>query len=338
MKTRLIAFAVIFIVVLIGAFFIFSTAPTKDNPTSSALPTINVGEKLTGESLDGQLLFSRGGFLWAWRGDTGLRMAIEPGASVIAGNQPILLQATLSPNGATIAYIRQDESYSDLWLINADGKNPRRLTNNRGPGLPRSQGFSNDSLWAFNPAWSPDGNIIAYLTDRGTDDLTLWLWSLKNNNAARVTMLGAGQGGVGKPSWSPDGTRLAIAAYQNGKSQIFRVNVQNGQNAQITESDSGAYDPAWSPNAQSIAYVVRKGNLSELWVMNADGTNPLLAASVPSRYPAWSPKGDKIAFLGLKDGAFELYTVDFAGGVTSNIKQITKSAHLDSNGGLSWSK
>ena len=338
MKTRLIAFAVIFIVALIGIFFILSTAPTKDNPTSSNSPNINVGEKLTGESLEGQLLFSRGGFLWAWRGDTGMRMAVEPGDSIIAGKRPLLLQAALSPNGSTIAYIRQDESYSDLWLVNADGKNSRRLTNNRGPGVPRSQGFSTDSLWAFNPVWSPDGNMIAYLTDRGTDDVTLWLWSLKNSNAARVTMLGAGQGGVGKPSWSPDGTRLAIAAYENGKSQIFRVNVQNGQNLQITETENGAYDPAWSPNTQYIAYVVRKSNLSELWVMNADGTKPLLAASIPARSPAWSPKGDKIAFLGLKDGVFELYTVDFTGGVASNLKQITKSASLDSNGGLSWSK
>jgi TolB protein len=337
MRSRLLFIGILVVVVVVATFFIFSTAPGRDANSNPSQPTANPSEKLTGSAIEGQLLFTRGDNLWAWRGDSALRMAIEPGNSIVGGKAR-LTQPAISPGANAIAYIRQDESFSDLWIVNADGSNPRQLTNSRASAQIRSQKFVDDSLWAFSPAWSPDGNILAYLSDRGTDDLVLWVWSLRSSTSARVNMLGAGAGGVSRPSWSSDGSRLVVAAYENGKPQIFRVNVQNGQFLKLTSLPDGAYDPAWSPDGKYIVYVARKGNTSELWMMTSEGEKPIQISTLPARTPVWSPKGDKVAFLGLKDGLFDIYTIDITNGVSANQKQISNKANIDGNGGLSWGK
>ncbi len=338
MKTRYFVIAAVVALFVLAVYLIFATLPDKNSAVPIAPPTVDPGEKLSGDNLDGQLLFTRGGNLWAWRGNSAQRMAIEPGSSVIAKGKVILTQPVISPRGNAIAYIRQDESFSDLWVVNSDGSNPRNLTNNKPQGQPRTGKFVENTSWAFDPTWSPDGNLLAFISDKGTDDAVLWLWSSKTSNFTRVPLSGLGSGGVGRPSWSPDSTRVAVAAYLNGKSQIFRVNLQNNQFIKLTEQPDGAYDPAYSPDGQSIAFVSRKGNVSELWLMDSDGENPLLLSTIVSRSPVWSPDGTKIAFLGLKDASFDIYTIEVQSGKPGALKQYTKNANLDGTGGLNWGK
>jgi Tol biopolymer transport system component len=100
------------------------------------------------------------------------------------------------------------------------------------------------------------------------------------------------------PSWSPDGTRIAFARGNPCcvARDIFVVN-SDGSGERLLRSNG--ISPTWSPDGTEIAFEVR--TFSELWRMNADGTNARLEA-VPDGYewdfeePAWSANGDAIAF------------------------------------------
>ncbi|MEI6046565.1 MAG: hypothetical protein WCS37_19615 [Chloroflexota bacterium] len=272
MKPRYYFLITVGLVLVLGIYFVFSTLP---QPTKVAEPlptaTISLSQRLTGERLEGQLLFTRQGNLWVWHGNDATLLGIKPSSSTIANFTVKLFQPVWAPGSGTIAFIRQDESFSDLWVSNPDGTQPRALTANKGKGQPRTDNYNLNALWAFNPAWSPDGSQIAYLTDIQTDDLVLWVTNVKNPQPRKLSAIGVGQGGIQHPTWSADGSQIAVAAYDNGKSQIYTIRVNNGRETRLTEVSEGAYDPTWSPDGKYIAYVVRRGNNSDLWLMRSDG-------------------------------------------------------------------
>jgi TolB protein len=323
---------------LLGVLLIIFTSPSRP-PAQTALPTAtpDPSTSVQGANLgDGQLAFSHNGALWNWRGNTARKIPLDPGKSVIANANVRLLQPALSPDGKRIAFVRLDESFSDLWVADVDGKGATQLTANKGGGTPRSPNFTGRSLWAFNPVWSPDGAELAFLTDNGTDYLGLWATPATRYRVRSINrQLGAQSGGVTRSVWSPGGESLITAAYDNGKQQIFSVRASNGNATKITSATDGAYDPAISPDGKSIAFVARSGNGSQLWLMNTDGSNGVLLTETDSRMPVWSPDNKFIAFLGRKDSAFELFTFEIA---TRKLQQISNDLKLDGTGGISWSR
>lgn len=328
---------------ILGAILIIVTIPAnKTSSSGDALPTVAADrtDRLSGGSIEGQLAFSRQGYLWIWKGDSATRLPIEPGKSVVANNSVQLVQPSLSPDGSRLAYIRQDETFADLWVASSNGSSPRALSSDRGSGTPRSPQFIGRSLWAFNPAWSPDGTQIAFLTDRGTDNLTLWSTGPANFNPRQISSLAVGSGGIQRPSWSPQGEALVLAAYQDGKFQIYTVKASGGGSNRLTDAADGAYDPAWSPDGKWIAFVQRRGNSSELWLMQADGSGATQLSAQASRSPVWSPDGTRLAYMGLKDGTFELYTIEIgpSGKTSANPQQLSNGAKLDGADGLSWGR
>jgi TolB protein len=324
---------------LIGVIVILLTIPSKAAPGATT-PTPNTGDNLHGNSIDGQIIFSRQGYLWSWRGDSAKRLPIEPGASSVANNNVQLIQPAISADGGKLAFIRQDETFSDLWVANSDGTNARNLTNYKGDGTPRSNDFTASSLWAFNPTWSPDGAQIAFLSDIGTDDLALWGTDAKQYNRRTISKFAVGNGGLQRPTFMPDGASLVVGAFQNGKSQVYSLGADGETPTQLTNVTDGAYDPAVSPNGQFIAYIARKGNSSELWVMHADGSGQTLLSNQASRYPAWSPDGKSLAYLSMKDGSFELFVMKLKADNTpdGSPQQLSSGAKLDGSSGLSWGR
>jgi tricorn protease-like protein len=110
-----------------------------------------------------------------------------------------------SPDGSKIAYCSQrDNIYSQIYVMNSDGTNPKRLTDVR----------SGD---ACGPAWSRDGKKIAYYAfaqAQPSRNPEIWVMDSDGSNPKKVTDHGM------DPSWSPDGKQIAFASRRDGIFQI----------------------------------------------------------------------------------------------------------------------
>ncbi len=150
-----------------------------------------------------------------------------------------------------------------------------------------------------DPAWSPDGQSIAF--EHAGGDSTPGLYIAHIDGSGRRLLVAGGHG----PDWSPDGTALVLGI--GFTYQIYRINLASDSVLALTTSGFNVR-AAWAPDGESIAFLsdgVQGGGASGLWLMNSDGTGlrrlPLNSDSVGSSGagdPAWAPTGDRLATAG----------------------------------------
>ena len=101
-----------------------------------------------------------------------------------------------------------------------------------------------------------------------------------------------------RPSWSPDGTKLAFMREHAGVTDIYTIDVATRREQLLTPQPGSDSEPAWSPDGTRIAFnSARTGNF-EIYVMQADGSHQVGVTGDPARdtYPAWSPDSRQIVF------------------------------------------
>jgi Tol biopolymer transport system component len=105
---------------------------------------------------------------------------------------------------------------------------------------------------------------------------------------------------LGKPSWAPDGRRIAFCICDVSDGGIDVVNIDGTGRRRL---DRDAHSPAWSPGGRKIAFVepALDDDEGDVVVMNTDGTDKRVAAGVDDEVawldPAWSPDGEKLSFV-----------------------------------------
>jgi len=216
-------------------------------------------------------------------------------------------------------------SDSTIYTINPDGSGITQLT-------PSGSGTF-DRL----PAWSPDGTKIAF--GRTTFQISapeIYVMNADGSNQTRITNNSTSDR---QPSWSPDGAKIAFVSNRDGNDEIYVMNADGSNQTRLTNNPAFDFDPAWSPDGTRIAFTSTRdfpgitGNIAngfELYVMNADGTNPvrLTNNSTSDSGPSWSPDGTRIAFTSQRDGLPLVYVMNADG---SNQINITQSTTLDSS-------
>ena len=149
------------------------------------------------------------------------------------------------------------------------------------------------------------------------------------------------------PSWSPDGSQIVFSGTRFGGLNIIRMNADGTGQVPLTDTLNPISNtqPAWSPDGTRIAFVSNRAGSrrGEIWVMNADGTNPvrlteniqLGSDSFGPFYgidlsPAWSPDGTKIAFSSQRNGSAnpEIYVMNADG---SNQTRLTNNTFEDND-------
>ena len=179
-----------------------------------------------------------------------------------------------SPDGQTIAFSSARDGYAgEIYLMNADGSGPTRLTHLQS---------------AAEPSWAPDGTRIAF---QSSGDI--WIMNADGSGPVRVTYAGGSY-----PAWSPDGQKIAFNCGFNGIREICAMNVDGSGVTNLTNQPSGEWSPSWSPNGQQIAFFSDRDGRFEIYVMNADGSDQtrLTRLRTSAVNPTWSPDGLTIAF------------------------------------------
>jgi hypothetical protein len=147
--------------------------------------------------------------------------------------------------------------------------------------------------FGLGPAWSPDGNKVAYYSPvDGNNDI----YVINADGTGQTQLTTYTDVGVTNPTWSPDGSKIAFQNDTDG--HIYVMNANGTGITRLTTLSSNAA-PSWSPDGARIAFMsTRPNSIPEIYVINVDGTNEvrLTNNSDLDFDPSWSPDGSKILF------------------------------------------
>lgn len=215
-----------------------------------------------------------------------------------------------SSDSTQIAYIQDDTKNSDVWVMDADGKNKTQVT-------------TYVDLKVTGIEWSPDGTQITYSihdpTGRSVYSNNIWVIDSDGSNKTQLTT----DRGSYYPDWSPTGTQIAysvrnLAGGQEYSNDVWVMDADGSNKTQLTSSGN-IYKPLWSPDGTEIVYVSYATANPSIRIMDSDGSNtrqldrPRLT-SIDYRYdkdPNWSPDGTEILFISQRDrpGNWDIWVV-----------------------------
>jgi Tol biopolymer transport system component len=210
---------------------------------------------------------------------------------------------SLSPDGKSVVYAKIVGTDTDLFLLRIGSRSAVRLT-------PDSQGED------VEPAFSPDGERIAFRSDR--DGGGIFLMTASGESVTRLTDSGF------SPSWSHDGAEIVVSpgAFSTPTTLNVRaqgltvVNVKSGETRSLP-IDGLALQPAWSPGGARIAYWGLRGSSGQrdIWTVAASGSDaagggvPVTQDSALDWSPTWSPDGRYLYFSSTRGGTMNLWRV-----------------------------
>jgi Tol biopolymer transport system component len=253
-----------------------------------------------------------------------------------------------SPDGKQLAFIRANGEVGDIFIMAANGGEPRRLT------------FDHASI-PSPPAWTRDGQSIVFSSNRNRIP-TLWRIPASGGEPVQVPQVGAGtvhpsvapkgyrlayeqmtgassiwvaelakidskiprmkvtasKGQNEAPELSPDGKKIVFESDRLGSMEIWTCDRDGSSLNQLTHlgGPQSLGPPRWSPDSQRIAFDSTLGEHNAIFVINAEGGVPrqLTHEATGSRNPTWSRDGKWIYFSSIRTGEWQIWRMPSEGG------------------------
>ena len=204
--------------------------------------------------------------------------SLETGRKLPYYNQSASVNAAsdFSPDSRhLLIYSSAGGGYSQIFSTNPDGSNLRRIGNSRAIDV--------------EPKVNPKtGSDLVFVSDRGGLP-QVYRMSIEGSDVVRLTN---GEGEAVNPSWSPDGTHIAFAwtrGFDPGNYNIFVMDIASRELVQLTHGEGRNENPGWAPDGTHLVYSSKRGRVTELWTMLADGTGKRqLTTQGNNEKPAWS--------------------------------------------------
>ena len=165
--------------------------------------------------------------------------------------------------GRQIVFESERDGHTEIYVMDADGSNQRRLTYTVGED-------SRSSL----PHWSPNRRRIAFSSGPNRH-MEIYIMDGDGSNVGHVWNAEGTQSEAWGPQWSPDGSRFVFVSNQGGNYDIHVMDADGLNERRLTVTEgSGKYseDPVWSPDGEWIVFNSNRDGISELYVMRPDGS------------------------------------------------------------------
>lgn len=270
--------------------------------------------------------------------------------------------ATWSADGSKIIFTAdQPDGTAAIYVMDADGDNPQKLTDRggypswaraiaseakaagqeglgnqpleiaplTGSGLVQLSSSSNDD---YTPALSPDQRRLVFSSEINGH------WALVegdvNGDGGELKVLAAGRFDIHAPDFSPDGLSLLVSSNRDGDMDIYQLDALTGEFiAQLTDLPGDEYSPHWLPDGSGFVFSSIDGENDGVYVEYFGGSRNRLAGGASfNGFASPSPDGRHITFYSGRDGDFEVYIMDIDG---QNQIRLTRSSGRDAPAGFS---
>lgn len=198
-----------------------------------------------------------------------------------------------------------DGNEKQIYTISPDGSNKKQLT------------FLGANT---EPAWSPDGQKILFLSTRdGNHDI--YLMDADGSNQINLTQTPFEEFGF---SWAPNGKEIAYSANIDGDSDVWIMDSVGNNKLNLTQaynSSNEAY-PSWSSDGSKLAFSLYRDGDQQIYTMNKDGSDIKVVTDLPNQEnysPVWSNDNESICFYSKIDDVYKKYKINLANNELSEI-------------------
>jgi TolB protein len=181
-----------------------------------------------------------------------------------------------NPDGSQIIFSSSMQGNPELYVSDATGGRPRRLTNSNGANT--------------SATWNPKtGQTVVFVSDRGG---VPQLYSMNSDGTSVSKFDLPDMGYVIDPAWSPNGQILAFSWRRpSGNYDIYVMEAATSRIVEITRDAGRNERPSWAPDGRHIVFESTRGGTRQIWSMLADGSQPhQLTTTGHNESPNWSPK------------------------------------------------
>lgn len=239
----------------------------------------------------------------------GLSFAVAPADLRLAAHRvaDYVFEKLTGDKGAfstRIAYVTKSAQRYQLWVADADGENAQSALASPEP--------------IISPAWSPDGNQLAYVSFESRKPVVY----VHNISTGKRRLIANFKGSNSAPAWSPDGKTLAVTLSRDGGSQLFLLNTAGGEPRRLIQSSSIDTEPVFSADGRTIYFVSDRGGSPQIYKVSSagQGVERVTFTGAYNISPALSPDGKWMAYISRIGGAFKLHLMELA---TGSVKDLT---------------
>lgn len=167
----------------------------------------------------------------------------------------------------------------------------------------------------FEPAFSPDGRYYAFVQSRSPASVGMVIRDTKTETDADLPPA-PGFSGFRNPTFAPSGGRLLYSHAEDGRQQIWSINMQAGDRKNVIDSRGINNWASYSPDGSQILFgSTRDGNF-EIYLLDVSDASTRRLTESPSQdiRPRFSPDGRRICFTSSRDGNYEIYILHLKDG------------------------
>jgi TolB protein len=234
-------------------------------------------------------------------------------------------EAAASHDGRLIAFSseRAGEPGSQLFLMDPDGSNVRRLTFSSQEGSRIVDDYA---------CWAPDNRRLVFqrttIPEEGAPDADVWLIDIETGEETQLT--DTPDDWDSTPSFAPDGRGVLFESDRGGDYDVYRLDLTTMEVTRLVESTDRELQVKESPLDGSLLFISNRDGDFEIYAADPDGSNvrQLTANENDDRYPRWSPDGRQILFNSDRSGNTEVYVMNADG---SAVRQLTDDPGRDAD-------